>query len=662
MPTIAPSPADLVAILKQAWRGGAPPDVRGALRDHPELLRHRHLVVELAYEEYCLRELAGQTPATESFCRDLPAHFRSEVREVIRGHRTMCDHPELFDRTECRWPEPGEAFAGFTVVGELGRGAFARAYLAADPDTGDRPVVLKLSPTASGEARTLGPVRHPHVADVLWARTVDGVSALCLRYVGAATLQDVIAVAFDAPDGPPTARTVLAVIDAAGSGLPPPEPVPALLDGRGSYQDAVAAIGARLAGALAVLHARGVTHGDLKPSNVVLGPGGHPYLIDFNLSQDVKESLHRVVGTLPYMPPERVRRLLGEKADPGPADRADVYAFGAVLYEALTGRVPYEPLDSPDLDAVRADQLRRQLASDPPTVPGRLGRLVRDCLAADPARRPTAATVRRRLDQYVGRRTRWARLAAVGVMIAAGVSLAIWDATRPTQVPSPPVVVAPRTADEFIARGFEFLGRDDATGAIADFSRAFDLHPDGRTAALIGYACSKGGRHPESIAFYTKAIDQFGYGPAWVRNNRAYGMIQYGLNDPARLERGAEEARVALDLDQSLLAARYNWAKARFLARLDRGTRRLNDRLVLAAIEQDLTAVLEIHRDNIRLHKLMAEVLAAPEWADADRLRRARGHLDAAKSLGQASKAVSPKPDSIRPSNQVDPGLADPPT
>ena len=76
----------------------------------------------------------------------------------------------------------------------------------------------------------------------------------------------------------------------------------------------------------------GVTHGDLKPSNIVLGPGGHPYLIDFNLAAGDARVLHRYGGTLPYMPPERVRRLLGEPAEVGYPDRADVYSLGAVLY------------------------------------------------------------------------------------------------------------------------------------------------------------------------------------------------------------------------------------------------------------------------------------------------------------------------------------------
>src|SRR5947209_11598528 len=126
-PVVSVAPAAVVGTLKRAWREGNPPDAAGALRDHPTLLKYRTLVVDLAYEEYCLREEAGRVPDAESFCRALPA-FRSAVREVIRGHRALVDHPELFDRVEVRWPAPGAAFAGFTGGRELGRGAFARAF------------------------------------------------------------------------------------------------------------------------------------------------------------------------------------------------------------------------------------------------------------------------------------------------------------------------------------------------------------------------------------------------------------------------------------------------------------------------------------------------------------------------------------------------------
>ena len=656
MPTTSFAPGALVDGLKRAWRDGTPPDVLGALRDHPELLRHRTLVVDLAYEEYCLREEAGRAPATDSFCRELPA-FRSDVHEVIRGHRALFDHPELLERVEIRWPQSGEVFEGFRVVRELGRGAFARAYLALDPDTGDRPVVLKLSPGPSDEAQTLGPVRHPHVAEVFWARRISGVSAICMRFVGAATFRDVIAAAFETGTEPPTARTVLDAITAAGEGLPPPEPAPTLVAARGFYADAVAAIGARLAGALATLHARGIGHGDLKPSNVVLGPGGHPYLIDFNLAAGGGGSPRRYGGTLPYLAPERVRRVLGQTAEATP-DRADVYSFGAVLYEALAGRVPYPPVESADPEALAADLLRQQLAGPPRPlagVPGRLAQLVAECLAIDPARRPSAAEVQRGLDRFVGRRRRRARLAATAAAVAIVGSAVGWEASRANEGPpaepvvavAPPApvsaVVAPVTADDFIERGLGRLDRDP-NGAFLDFSQSFRRRPDGRALALMGYARTKSRSHADALGFYAQAIDRFGYRQAWVLNNRAHEILHAYPNDPTQLAAAAEDARAALAVAPDLIAAKYNSANANYLLRLDRQRKSLDDERVLDLIEQQLADVIDRHPNDLSLHMLMAEVLAVPAWADSDRLDRAVDHLKVAVALGRPAKSVASGP------------------
>src|SRR5690349_176321 len=126
--------AELAESLKEAWRGGTHADAVRALDENPALLRHRTLVVDLAYEEYCIREQAGDTPAAESFCRQFPA-YHSEIREVIRGHRLLADHPELLAPAP-NWPRPGERFEDLHIVRELGRGAFARVFLARDPTAG----------------------------------------------------------------------------------------------------------------------------------------------------------------------------------------------------------------------------------------------------------------------------------------------------------------------------------------------------------------------------------------------------------------------------------------------------------------------------------------------------------------------------------------------
>jgi outer membrane protein assembly factor BamB len=140
-------------------------------------------------------------------------------------------------------------------------------------------------------------------------------------------------------------------------------------------------MGAGLAEALRDIHRAGVVHRDLKPSNVLLAPDG-PKVIDFGISRpadsDLRTETGKLIGTPPFMAPEQFQR----PREVGPA--ADVFAMGAVLVHALTGRGPFDS-DSPYIVAY-------QVVHDEPDltgVPEDLVPLVRGCLAKEPADRPT---------------------------------------------------------------------------------------------------------------------------------------------------------------------------------------------------------------------------------------------------------------------------------
>ncbi|WP_218952099.1 serine/threonine-protein kinase [Amycolatopsis anabasis] len=143
-------------------------------------------------------------------------------------------------------------------------------------------------------------------------------------------------------------------------------------------------LGAQLADALAYVHARGVTHRDLKPHNVLLGPH-RPMLSDFGIAQVLDATRLTasgvVIGTAAYLAPEQVRS--NEVAAP-----ADIFALGLVLLECVTGRREY-----PGPMAEAAVARLQRLPAVPRDLPHGLSRLLEWMTVNDPAERPTAAEV-----------------------------------------------------------------------------------------------------------------------------------------------------------------------------------------------------------------------------------------------------------------------------
>ncbi len=213
-------------------------------------------------------------------------------------------------------PAIGSTFAGHRLESVLGAGGMGVVYRATRLDS-EGVVALKLitadladDPVFAArfrrERRLAAGLAHPHVIPVHEAGDEDGILYLAMKLVDGVDLQAVIA---------------------AGGGLHP--------------RHAAEVVG-QVASALEAAHSRGLVHRDVKSANVMIEarPGGaHAYLTDFGLSKDVasQSGLTRPgqwVGTMEYASPEQ---LLAEPVDA----RTDVYSLGAVLYEALSGQVPF---------------------------------------------------------------------------------------------------------------------------------------------------------------------------------------------------------------------------------------------------------------------------------------------------------------------------------
>ena len=208
----------------------------------------------------------------------------------------------------------GDVVAGYEVGELVGRGGMGEVFRAIDVRL-DRPVALKLLvEQLSGdegfrerllrESRLAASLDHPNVVPIYEAGEADGRLFIAMRYVDGTDLKSLLR-----REGP----------------LEPERAV---------------AIASQVAEALDAAHRKGLVHRDVKPSNVLLDQEGgreHVYLADFGLTQSVSDTGPtdgQLMGTVDYVAPEQIR---GDRVD----GRADVYALGCLLFETLTGTLPF---------------------------------------------------------------------------------------------------------------------------------------------------------------------------------------------------------------------------------------------------------------------------------------------------------------------------------
>jgi serine/threonine protein kinase/tetratricopeptide (TPR) repeat protein len=265
-------------------------------------------------------------------------------------------------------PERSPRIPGFEIQCELGRGGMGVVYLATETGL-DRLVALKILPGAIGadtlplarrrwlrEARAVSSVRHPNVVPLYNYGEADGWLFLVLEYIPGGSLRTRLS----APLAPRVAAALVETV----------------------------------ARAVGFIHARGLLHLDLKPSNILLdcetnAPWDRvvPRVADFGVAlldgpDDSTTSLAGPRGTPSYMAPEQTN---GTPATIGPA--ADIYALGAILYELLTGRPPFQGRSAIEtLDQVRGQEpvAPRRLI---PAIPRDLETVCLKCLDKDPCRR-----------------------------------------------------------------------------------------------------------------------------------------------------------------------------------------------------------------------------------------------------------------------------------
>ena len=375
----------------------------------------------------------------------------------------------------------GARIGAYEVVALLGAGGMGEVYRARDTRL-KREVALKVLPESFSqdpdrlarfqrEAELLATLNHPNIAAVYGLEQTDGGTAIVLELVEGDTLADVIA------------REPLAVSDA----LP---------------------IARQIADALEAAHEKGVIHRDLKPANIKITPDGTRKVLDFGLAKILESnaassqlsmsptlSVHAtyagvILGTAAYMSPEQARGRAVDK-------RTDVWAFGCVLYEMLTGKGAFPGEDITDTIAlvVRGEPDWNALPTD---LPEAIRLLVRRCLEKDRAARISDIGVARFLMTEMmpsapvvatpvspARAPRRTLVTAAVIALAAGISLTAavaWWLTRPG---APPKLQPVR---------FAIVPPPAQPLAATNTDRQLAMSPDGRYIAYLAGAGGQGGQ------------------------------------------------------------------------------------------------------------------------------------------------------------------------
>jgi tetratricopeptide (TPR) repeat protein len=567
------------------------------LERYPELATHRTIVVELAYEEYCRRVWAGEKLDAAQFSGRFGAHA-SVVHRQIAVHQFLVEHPDLAKECEeAAWPASGDHLLGFVLRDEIGRGTLGRAYLATEPALGNRLVAVKVAMHGAEEAETLGRLRHRNIVPVYSARydAETNLAAICMPYLGTATLLDVLHAVFAGSDLPRRASEILDAVSATDlHGVAPGDrhPVDRVFE-HGTYVDGVLHLGAQIADALAFAHSSGIFHGDLKPSNVLITPDGRPMLLDFNLSFDQQRSQRFVGGTVAYMAPEQIcGGVSGRHAGSALDARTDLFSLGALLYELLCGALPFGGLDGVDVQTQREyiqEQQRRglrPLRRVNPYVDARAAAIIEQLLALDVAERPASADeVARALRGALSashRAHRWVRvhrraaLSAAATLVTAAAVMIYTLATREpyslrqlnlgrsayqggqhaqaVRYLDRALEADPDLAEALYLRGRAHQKAGEFRLAIADYAEVRKLGSDGRAMACFAYCASQLRDHERAVDAGNGAVES-GLATAEVYNNLGYSYLQW-----RRVREARECFDKALELKPTLQAARFNRA------------------------------------------------------------------------------------------------------
>jgi serine/threonine protein kinase len=332
------------------------PDQRRRIRDLFEAAIDRDAADAAAW---IAREAADDPAVRDEVLSLVEHHSRAGA---FLAHPIVDGAPDLLSDEEPL--EAGTTIGAYRIVREIGRGGMGRVYLANDTRLG-RTVALKaLAPHLTRdpsqrerlrrEARSAASLAHPGICTVYALEEIDGDLYMATEFVDGHTLSVEIR------------------------------------SGRRPTRDEIVRTARELAAALASAHARGLVHRDLKPDNVMRARDGRLKILDFGLARVIEQGAAHgapyatrpglVVGTPAYMAPEQIN---GEPVDA----RADVFAFGVLLYEYACGAHPFAATTELAMVARVLGSEPRPLGPRCPDVPAPVVAVIERCLRKAPADR-----------------------------------------------------------------------------------------------------------------------------------------------------------------------------------------------------------------------------------------------------------------------------------
>jgi len=323
-----------------------------------------------AVQQFVDAQIEGQQPDLDEFVKKYP-EFEHQIRQMIQNVRKIDALFASLTQGEESGSETadesgnlvGQKLGHFEIREMIGRGGMGVVYLARDTKL-DRSVAIKSMPAelAGGsttrtrfrrEAKLLASLSHPNIGvihDII--EQTEGSAYLVLEYVPGQTLAERIA-------------------------------------GKPLKLEAALTIGLQVAEAVAAAHENGVVHRDLKPSNIKITPEGKVKVLDFGLAKAVGgeptekpttvTQPGRVIGTPAYMSPEQAR---GKSTD----HRTDIWSFGCLMYEMLSGHPPFESETATEILA-RIIEREPDWEVLPQETPANIRVLLRRCLEKDQRQR-----------------------------------------------------------------------------------------------------------------------------------------------------------------------------------------------------------------------------------------------------------------------------------